>query len=277
VIRPVSLFDGGGSTLSKSVRAVDRALDILLCFTHEKPVLSLSNIADEVGISKSTVHRLLATLESKRLLIRDSATGKYHLGFWFLEMASQVIDDVNQQWVLPYLQHLAEECGETVDFAVLDGDHVIYLQVIESNQRVKLAAAVGQRLPAFCTASGKAFLANLPEEQVQMILSTRLISYTKNTHIDLADLYEDLRATRQRGFAISEQEYENDINAVAAPLLRADGYPLAAIAIAGPSFRLPCERMTALGTSIQDVINSIKREVGLAALSVMVPQNNSWQ
>jgi DNA-binding IclR family transcriptional regulator len=262
--------------LSESVRAVDRALDILLCFSHEKTVLSLTDIADEAGMSKSTVHRLLATLECKRFLIRDSVTGKYHLGFRFLEMASQVMEDVNQQWSLPYLQRLAAEFGETVDLAVMDDDHVIYLQVVESTQRVKLAAAIGQRLPAFCTATGKVFLAYLPEQQVQRILSSGLTRYTNNTYIGLADLYENLSATRQRGFSISEQEYEKDINAVAAPILAADGYPIAAIAVVGPSFRMSRERMLVLGQAIQNVIVSIKREVGLAALSVMIPRNNSW-
>jgi DNA-binding IclR family transcriptional regulator len=277
VKQPVPILEGRGLTLSESVRAVDRALEILLCFTQEKPVLSLTEIADEVGISKSTVHRLLATLECKRFLLRDSATGKYHLGFRFLEMASQVFEDVDQHWALPYLQHLAVGCGETVDLAVLDDDHVIYLQVVESNQRVKIAATKGQRLPAFCTATGKAILANLPEEQVNKILGLGLARYTENTPLVLENLKVDLDETRKRGFAISEQEYEKDINAVAAPILSTDGYPIAAIAIAGPSFRLTRERMVALGHIIQKEIIAITSEVGLAALSVMVPRNSSWQ
>ena len=263
--------------MSDSVRAVDRALDILLSFTQEKPVLSLTEVAEEVGMSKSTVHRLLATLESRRFLIRNAATGKYHLGYRFLEMASQVLEDANQQWALPYMKRLAEGCGETVDLAIMDGDRVIYLQVVESTQRVKIAAATGQRLPAFCTATGKAFLAYLPDEQVKAILSAGLTRFTENTHTTLADLYEDLRETRQRGFAISKQEYEKDINAIAAPILAADGYPLVAIAIVGPSFRLPQERMLELGRAIQSVNESIRREVGLVALSVMIPRDGSWQ
>jgi len=141
---------------------------------------------------------------------------------------------------------------------------------------VKLAATRGQRLPAYCTATGKAFLANLPEEQVQKILSSGLTRYTENTLLVLEDLKADLDQSRRRGFAISEQEYEKDINAVAAPILSADGYPIAAIAIAGPSFRLPRERMLMLGQAIQKVIVYITREMGLAALSALVPRNNSW-
>ena len=262
--------------MSDSVRAVDRALDILLSFSQEKPVLSLTEISEEVGISKSTVHRLLATLENKRFLIRSSTTGKYHLGFRFLEMASQVLEDANEQWALPYLRHLATEYGETVDLAVMDGDHVIYLQVVESKQRVKIAAAIGQRLPAFCTATGKVFLAYLPDEQVEAILRTGFSKYTEYTHTTLADLNKDLSETRQRGFAISQQEYEKDINAVAAPILAADGTPIFAIAIVGPSFRLSQERMLELGYAIQSVIKTIQREVGLTALSAMTPRDKSW-
>jgi DNA-binding IclR family transcriptional regulator len=168
------------------------------------------------------------------------------------------------------LQRLSAESGETVDLAVLDGAHVIYLQVVESSQRVKIAAAVGQRLPAFCTASGKAFMAYLPDEQVGKILSAGLTRYTENTPVSLADVYEGLRATRERGFAISEQEFESDINAVAAPILDAKGSPVAVIAIAGPSYRLPRERMLMLGQSIRATTDVIAREMGLATLSAFV-------
>jgi DNA-binding IclR family transcriptional regulator len=260
--------------LSELVRAVDRALEILLCFSQEKPVLSLTEIADHIGISKSTVNRLLRTLECRRFLMRDSGMGKYHLGFRFLEMASQVFEDVDQHWASPYLQNLAEECGETVDLSILDDDHVIYLQVVESSQRVKIAASKGQRLPAFCTASGKAFLANLPQEKVHKILATGLTRYGKNTASIVEKLSLDLNETRWRGFAISEQEYEKDISAVAAPILSVDGYPIAAIAIVGPSFRLPHERMLSMGRIIQNEIVSINHEVGLAALSALIPQHN---
>jgi len=262
--------------VSESVRAVARSLDILSCFSQSEPVLSLTEIAGRVKMPKSTVHRLLATLESKRFIKRDEATGLYHLGLLFIEMAALVLQDLDlERWARPYLQRLCAECGETVDLAVLDGEQVIYLQVVESPQRVKLAAAMGQRLPAFCTASGKAFMAYLPDEQVNKILSTGLTRYTDNTRVSLADLRDELHRTRQQGFAISEQEYEKDINAVAAPILNDDGYPLMVIAIVGPSFRLSRERMMLLGQSIQATTEAITREVGLAALSIIVSKTST--
>jgi IclR family transcriptional regulator, KDG regulon repressor len=262
--------------MSESVRAVERALDILLCFTHDGPVLSLTQISEQVGMHQSTVHRLLATLESRRFVHRDRATGFYRLGFRFIEMASLVLQDVDlRRWAQPYLQRLAAECGETVDLAVLDGAHVIYLDVVESPQRVKIAAAVGQRLPAFCTASGKAFMAYLPDAEVRDILGKGLTKHTEHTLLAVTDLYEDLRRTRERGFAISEQEFETDICAVAAPILDAVGYPVAVIAIVGPSFRLPRERMLMLGLSIQATTEAIAHEVGLTALSTIVSKTST--
>jgi DNA-binding IclR family transcriptional regulator len=258
------------------VRAVERALDILLCFTREDAARSLTQIAESVHMSKTTVHRLLATLENKRFITRDKTTGLYRLGFRFIEMASLVLQDVElHRWAQPYLKRLSAEYGETVDLSILDGAHVIYLEVIESPQRVKLAAAVGQRLPAFCTASGKALLAYMPKDQVRKVLSENLTEYTRRTPVSVPDILLELQATAERGYAISEQEYEEDINAVAAPIFDADSHPIASIAIVGPSFRLTRDRLPALGESIRALTQVISNEVGLAALSAIVTKTRS--
>ncbi len=262
--------------MSQSVRAVERALDILLCFTREDATRSLTQIAESVHMSKTTVHRLLATLENKRFITRDKVTGLYRLGFRFIEMASLVLQDVElHRWAQPYLKRLSQEYGETVDLSILDGSHVMYLEVIESPQRLKLAAAVGQRLPAYCTASGKALLAYLPGEQVKKILSENLTEYTNHTPVSVPDILSDLRVTAERGYAVSEQEYEKDINAVAAPIFDADHHPIASIAIVGPSFRLTKDRLPALGESIREMTRVITNEVGLVALSAIVTKTRT--
>jgi len=262
--------------MSDSVRSVERALDILLCFRLEKPELSLTQIAEQVGMHKSTIHRLLATLETKRFVSRDKATGMYQLGFRFLELASIMLQDLDiNRWAQPYLQDLAILSGETVDLAMLDNDHVVYLQVVESPQRVKIAAAVGEQLPVYCTATGKAFLAYLPEYQLKEILAKGKVKYTEHTIVSDTDLYRDLLKIRERGFAISKEEYEKDINAVAAPILDENGCPLAVIAIVGPSFRLSDDCMMVLGQAILETTSTIAREIGLAALPVILPKTTS--
>jgi IclR family transcriptional regulator, KDG regulon repressor len=262
--------------LPQPVRAVERALDILLCFTRDEPVRSLTQISECVQMSKTTVHRLLGTLENKRFITRDSVTGLYRLGIRFIEMASLVLQDVElHRWVTPYLQRLSAECGETVDLSILDGDHVMYLQVIESPQRVKLAAAVGLRLPAFCTASGKALLAFLPEEKVRKSIGENLTKFTSNTPVSASVIMESLAAIREKGYAISEQEYEPDINAVAAPIFNAENQPVASVAIVGPSFRVTRERLPGLGQSVCAITKQIQEEIGLTALSAIVTRTRA--
>jgi IclR family KDG regulon transcriptional repressor len=262
--------------LPQSVRSVERALDILLCFTREEHTRSLTQIAETVHMSKTTVHRLLTTLENKRFITRDKVTGLYRLGFRFIEMASLVLQDVElHRWAYPYLQRLSAEFGETVDLSILDGAQVIYLEVIESPQRVKIAAAVGQRLPAYFTASGKALLAYLPEEQVRKIFAENMASTSSHAPISVPEMLADLRATAERGYAVSEQEYEEEINAVAVPILDAEKHPIASIAIVGPSYRLTNERLPLLGDALRKMTEVISSEVGLTALSAIVTKTRT--
>jgi len=227
-------------------------------------------------MSKTTVHRLLTTLETKRFISRDKSTGMYRLGFRLVEMASLVLQDMElRRWALPYLKSLSTQYGETVDLSVLDGSHVIYLEVIESQRRVKLAAATGQRLPAYFTASGKALLAFAPEEQVRKILAENFAEHNGETGLTISKALEDLGKTAERGYAISEQEYEEQINAVAAPIFDADRRAVASIAIVGPSFRLSRERLPELGESIRKIADELSCEVGVTALSAIVAKTRS--
>jgi IclR family KDG regulon transcriptional repressor len=162
-----------------------------------------------------------------------------------------------------------------VDLSILDGAHVMYLDVIESPQRVKIAAAVGQRLPAVFTASGKALLAFLPEDQVRSIIDRDLAENADRQNVSVADILVDLKITADRGFAIAIQEYEEDINAVAVPIFDTDNRPIASIAIVGPSFRFTPDRLPALGESIRNMTRVIAEEVGLVALSAIVTQTRN--
>ena len=262
--------------MSKPVRSVERALDILLCFSRTEPVRSLTQIAESVHMSKTTVHRLLTTLENKRFITRDKTSSLYRLGLRFIEMASLVLQDVElHRWAQPYLQRLSEEYGETVDMSILDGSHVIYLEVIESPHRLKLAAAVGQRLPACYTASGKALLAFLPGDEVKKILGDNVTEYAVGNPISIPDMLADLKLTAERGYAIAEQEYEKDINAVAAPIFDSEKRPIASIAIVGPSFRLTQDRLPKMGEALRRITEVISTEVGLVALSAILTKTRT--
>lgn len=252
--------------MSESVRAVDRALDILLCFSRQTPELSMTQIAEQIGIHKSTVHRLLATLEYKRFVQRDHETGMYRLGIRLLQMAYLTLEQNDlRRLVAPYMHRLGEQYQENIHLAVLDDKDVVYLSIIESTQRVKLAAAIGQRLPAYATASGKAILAYLPEKTVQGILNQGMPQLTPYTLISPNSFFEDMHSIRERGFAISEQEFEDDINAIAAPIFDPEGHPIASIAVAGPAYRLNHDRMMEIGQFFIATMGDISQEIKMAA------------
>jgi IclR family KDG regulon transcriptional repressor len=248
--------------LSETVRTVDRALDILLCFSRQTPELTMTQIAELVEINKSTVHRILGTLEERRFVERDATTGAYKPGPSLLQIAYLAIE-YNDLCRLagPFMHRLVEQYRETTTLGELDGLEVLYLDVIESPQRVKLAAATGQRLPAFCTASGKAILAFAQDELVQRVLESPLPQYTSNTLHSPEALLADLHQIREQGFAISLQEFEEGINAVAAPILGLNDQPIASVAVAGPSYRLTREHMVEIGTYIQVVAHDITSNI----------------
>jgi len=254
-------------TAQEKTRTVAKALDVLLCFSHSEPELSLTDISERLGIHKSTMHRLLGTLEAKRFVQRDPETGRYRLGTRLLELAFLVMEHNDlQQRARPHLYRLLEECQETVDLSVLDGNSVVYLEVIESPHRVKLAARPGQRLPVHSTASGKALLAFVPPYELERLLPAELTRYTESTLATREALIRDLEAARQQGFAVSFQEHEAGINAVAAPVLDMRGYPIAAVAVAGPAFRLTPERIKEIAPSVKATAEAIARDVGAVAL-----------
>ena len=245
--------------MSETIRAVERALDVLLCFTSQTPKLTMSQISERIGINKSTVHRLLSTLEGKRFVERDPTTGVYRPGLRLLQMASLAMEQNNLRRLAdPYLQDLRDQYKENVNLAILDGADVVYLDVFEGSQRVKLAAVPGQRLPAFCTASGKAMLAFLSEDKLKSILEKGMPKHTQATIVSPTEFLQVVGDIRNRGFAMSEQEFEDGINAVAVPIC---DQPIASISIAGPAYRLTHDRMLEIGTDLLVTAKNIALEV----------------
>jgi IclR family KDG regulon transcriptional repressor len=251
--------------MSESIRAVERALDVLMCFTSQTPELTMTQISELVRINKSTVHRLLATLEGKRFVDRDPATGAYKPGIRLIQMAFLTMEHNDLRRIAtPFLHNLCNQYHENVNLSMLDDTDVIYMDVIESSQRVKLAASPGQRLPAFCTASGKAILAFVPEGNVKRILERGMPRYTEYTILSQEAFFENMQGAREKGFAISEQEFEEGINAIAAPIINNNGEPIASVSIAGPAYRLTRDRALGIGPELVAITKQIAREVELA-------------
>lgn len=217
-----------------TVRAVERALDILLCFTNAKE-LSLTEIAVQVNLHKSTVHRLLASLEGKGFLMRDPETEKYRLGFrlWELSVHLSSGDDLGVL-LLPEMERLRDIIGETVSLYVRDGLERVRIEAVQSNHAIRRVAPVGARMPLFVGASSKVLTAYADEAVQAQVLqeAERSMGFDRQSYL------QQLRDTRTQGFATSVEEREPGAAAIAAPVLSRGGKLVAAIAVSGPSNRL---------------------------------------
>lgn len=230
------------------IQSVQRAAALLKAFDQTTPELGVSELSRKVNLHKSTVSRLLATLEREGLVERVAGTEKYRLGFELVRMAGQVTHFGDIRSVArPILLALAESSAETVHLAVLDGDEVINIEQISGPHLIRDTNWVGRRTQLHCVANGKALLAYQDPEMIEHILHSVLPRYTERTIIDPEQLRIELEGVRASGYAVAVGEIEHGLNAVAAAVRDSNGRPAAAISISGPSYRMPYDRLPELG------------------------------
>lgn len=222
-----------------TVRAVDRALDILMCFIDATD-LGLMEISEKVSLHKSTVHRLLASLESKGFVIRNPSTEKYRLGYRIWELSANLSQSDDPAIVLlPEMERLRDTIGETVSLYVRDGHERIRIQAVQSNEPIRRVARVGARLPLVVGASSKVLIAFADEAvRSSIIHGAEWPADLKNE-----DYLQQLEDIRRMGYATSIEEREPGAAAVAAPIFNHAGELVAALSVSGPSSRLTARIM----------------------------------
>jgi IclR family transcriptional regulator, KDG regulon repressor len=248
-----------------NVRAVERAVQILNCFDDEHVERGVSEIAQGVGLHKATAHRIVMTLLGYGYLERTADQQKYRLGLGLASLGYRVIRrmDVRRE-ALPYMMRLVERWDETCDLGLFDQGQVFYIEVIRGPRALSIAAAVGGRLPAHCTASGKLFLAHLPPDRLDILLDQPLTPYTDRTITSPRDLRHQLEIVRQQGYAFDDEEYEAGIRAVAAPVRNHSGDVVAALSIPGPASRMTLECMAELAQALKESALAVSRRMGWA-------------
>ncbi|MCE5168694.1 IclR family transcriptional regulator [Paenibacillus profundus] len=229
-----------------TVRAVERALDILMCFANERD-LSLTEIASQVGLNKSTVHRLMATLEERGFVIRNG--DKYRLGYRIWELAANLtqVDDP-AQLLLPDMEHLRDQIGETVSLYVRDGKDRIRIQAVQSNQAIRRVAPVGAKLPLFVGASSKVLLAFAEPYERDAALQDSGWPPSMDRETYLSQLEE----VRSLGYAISVEEREPGAAAVSVPIFDRSHQLAAALSVSGPVSRMSMETLRACAPQLME-------------------------
>jgi DNA-binding IclR family transcriptional regulator len=188
------------------VQVIARAAAILRALEEQPAGLSLGQIAQRVALARSTVQRIVAALAAEKLLIAASPTGRVRLGPTILRLAASARTDF-VALARPFLVRLSNELNETVDLATIKKDHLIFVDQVIGPHRLRAVSAVGETFPLYCTANGKAYLAQLDEVAIARLIGTSFERRTANTITRLDELLKELKAARKSGVAFDREEH----------------------------------------------------------------------
>ena len=242
---------------SETLTTLERGFEIIEII-EDMETATLTEVANRMGIARSTAHDYLATLLEHEYLVKNE--GEYQLGLKFARFGTNAKGTVPLSKVItPYIERLADETGETVWFLVEEYGLAVYLEHAEGNQGIKTAHSVGGRSYLHCHAGGKAILAQLPEDQVNEIVDKHgLPKITENTLTSREVLFEELERIREQGYAQNHSEQLEGTRAVSSAIV-IDGEVLGAISIGGPAHRLRGEWFEEeLPNLIMSAVNEIK-------------------
>lgn len=246
-----------------AVRVLNRALDALEALRDAARPLTLQELSARLGQAKSSVFRLLSTLERRGYVERSDGDRRYRLGAAWLSYRDGGGHGTLTEAALPHMRRLLERFGETVNLGVLRNGEILYLEMLESPHSFRMAAATGTRSPVHCTALGKAIAAFLPDAQVDAIVRTRgLSALTPRTITSRSALKRELSRTRTRGYSEDNGETEPEASCVGAPIVGPDGQVIGALSVSGPTSRMrPIKR--AAGEALVAACHAISRTLGM--------------
>ncbi|WP_185184530.1 IclR family transcriptional regulator [Bacillus subtilis] len=243
-------------------KTVVKSMALLNLFLH-KPGLTLSELVSLTGMPKTSVHRMVSSLEEMGFLSRD-ASGAYSLGLVFLEFGQLVADRLDIRKIAkPVMEELCREVDEAVQLIMRDGNEAIYVEKIEGTQTVRLYTAIGRRSPLYAGACARSILSFLPREEIEAyIKQTELISIGSGTITDPEKLLQEIDASVQNGYTVSYSELENYTAAIGAPIFNHKRQVAAGISIAGFEARFTEDRLPYLTEKVKDAALQISRKIG---------------
>jgi DNA-binding IclR family transcriptional regulator len=248
---------------TRPTQAVRHAVAVMRAFSPTEPFIGVNEIARRVQLDRSTVSRLLHTLEELGLVARQPVTGQYRLGLRLVELAGVALAGLDTLDVArAHLHTLNITTRETINFAIWDGDAAVTVEHYPGLEPIKALGWVGRRHPGHCTSIGKALLAFLPHAERSAILHGQLQGYTSETVTDLDRLEADLAGVRQTGLGINRGEFQDGLHGVAAPVWDHRGQVQAAVGLAGPGYRLTEPRMLELAEQVRQTALAISADLG---------------
>ncbi|CAL8899785.1 IclR family transcriptional regulator [Kocuria varians] len=251
------------TTESRTTPVIANAVSVLRCFTHDDPLLGVTEIAGRIGLHKSTVSRILATLEQENLVERDPQTRRYGLGLGLITLAGPLLADLDERRVAyPVLQELTAQTGETSALVVWNGAETVCVEQIPSPQEIKHTIPLGTRYDTALSSSVQVFLAAQPAERVRALLLAGTVTHLATTEDAIESYLQQLATVRDEGVAVNYGRTHVDEVGVAAPVRDHRNETVAAVMIAAPRYRVTEDQVSHLVAACTAAAEEVSQRLG---------------
>jgi DNA-binding IclR family transcriptional regulator len=258
--------DTGGSATENggNIKVLVKAAAVIDLIASAGTPKSLTALSNELDIAKSTLHGILATLDSIGYISKNIETGEYKLGLRLFELGNIISRKLDERRIAePYMQMLAEKTGETVHLSVLEDGEVLYINKVESSHSIRIITESGLRLPVHCSALGKALLSGKNNDEILAILKKKgMAKFTETTITEPDGFIAEIEAVRRKGYASDKQEFMVGLRCVAAPIYDINGKVICALSISGPISRMSGELLEVKRKHMTKAAISISRKLG---------------
>jgi DNA-binding IclR family transcriptional regulator len=246
------------------IGSLQHGLQILDMFERERPEIGIGEMAEQLGLHRSTTSRLAATLAAAGYLQSAGEPGRYRLSGRLAALGELAADSTDvRQTAMPYLQDLVQKLGETGHLGVLEGTEAVTIGVVDGWQTVRMHSWVGKRSPAHCSSMGKALLAGLPAAEFAARYPDRhLEARTGHTITGTRELTRHLAGVRELGYAVDRQELEPHLCCVAGPVFDRTGTVVASISVSGPDSRIDDTTIPAIAAAVCQTADGISDRLG---------------
>jgi len=245
------------------IQVITRCLNILEVLPEKEEGFGVLELAKRINLPGSTVHRILNALKKQGYILQNPETEKYRVGYKILNLAGKMLGNQSlKKLARPYLKKLKDKTGETTHLILLEGKNAVCVESFESSSNMRICSPIGENNPLYCTAVGKAILANLPAAEQRNFLTKKLKRYTDNTITSLKKLRDELKVVKKRGYAIDREEYQRGISCIAAPIKDSSGGVIAGVGISFPIFRVDKSKEKIFVEFIKETAGRISTECG---------------
>lgn len=240
-----------------------KALRVLEVVGASSYALSVSEVAEQIDVDKSTVYRMLNTLVDAGYVIRDEISKRYSLSYKVVSLSRNLLaENEVSRLIRRTLTHISAATNETLHFSVLDGAEAVLVQRVKGTQLVTVDFQIGDRVQLHCTSIGKALLAFQDVRYIEQIIAAGLPKFASNTITEPMDFRKELQRVRSQGYAIDDREFSDNMRCIAVPVFEGGGHVNGGISISGPDSRFTLEKLDELKAPLLEASRKLSEQLG---------------